>query len=239
MKDKIIDLTHVITDKMPFYPGDTGTSLLHYMNFQTHGYNNYKLETGMHTGTHIDTPMHLGKSNEYISNYPINKFIGIGCLLDVRGMSTIKMRPEFMNAIRENSIVLFYTGHDSFYHTNSYYDNYPCINIDLCEYLIEKKVKMIGIDSPSPDRYPFEIHNKLFENEIFIIENMTNLHQLVGIPEFEITALPLKIEADSSIVRVFARIRESKRHKIANIRNKCRYNIPLKKFVFFANFFKE
>jgi kynurenine formamidase len=55
----IIDLTHLIKDGMPPYPGDTATVLLHSKKFQTDYYNNHQLTINMHAGTHIDGPMHL------------------------------------------------------------------------------------------------------------------------------------------------------------------------------------
>ena len=67
---------------------------------------------------------------------------------------------------------------------------------------------MLGIDTPSPDNFPFDIHKMLLNNNILIIENMTNLDKLLFIEEFELIALPLKIKADSSLLRAVARIKE-------------------------------
>ena len=64
---------------------------------------------------------------------------------------------------------------------------------------------MLGMDLPSPDKYPFKIHKKLFDNDILIIENMTNLSQLLSVNNFEIIAFPLKIKAGASMTRVVAR----------------------------------
>ena len=80
------------------------------------------------------------------------------------------------------------------------------ISKELGTFLVEKKIKMIGIDMPSPDRYPFEIHKLFFENNILIIENLTNLNKLLEVDNFEIIAFPLKIEAEAALVRVVARI---------------------------------
>jgi len=46
----------------------------------------------------------------------------------------------------------------------------------------------------------------LLEKDILIIENMKNLGSLLNVDEFEIIALPLKIKAEASPVRVAARI---------------------------------
>lgn len=203
---KYIDLSHKIADRMPVYPGDINTNLTQDKFLSVDKYNNFKLETGMHTGTHIDSPMHLSENTEFISNFSLESFIGKGFVLDVRNKSIIGMKKEYLQLIPENSIVLFYTGHDLLYGSREYYEDFPCIDMELCEYLISKNVKMIGLDTPSPDKYPFEIHKKFFENGICIIENLTNLEKLNGVNEFEVIALPLKIDSDSSIARVIARV---------------------------------
>ncbi|NLI58649.1 MAG: cyclase family protein [Clostridium sp.] len=203
---KIIDLSHKIEDGMPIYPGDTRTNLVQIKYLNEDKYNNYKLDICMHSGTHIDSPMHLTPCKEYISELPLESFIGNGCVLDVRNQAIIKLKDEYNTLVKENSIVLLYTGFDAYYGTKEYYQNHPSIDIELCDFLVEKKIKMIGMDTPSPDRYPFKIHKLLFENNIYILENLTNLDQLLNIDRFEVIAFPLKINADSSITRAVARI---------------------------------
>jgi len=50
--------------------------------------------------------------------------------------------------------------------------------LKLGDFFVEKKIKLLGMDLPSPDKYPFRIHKKLLENNILIIENLTNLSEL-------------------------------------------------------------
>lgn len=42
------------------------------------------------------------------------------------------------------------------------------------------------------------------QNDILIIENLTRLEQLVGVQNFEVIALPLKLATDSALARVVA-----------------------------------
>lgn len=65
----IIDLTHLIQDGMPVYPGDTETVLVQSRHLQTDHYSNHQLSINMHAGTHIDGPMHLLDSKKYINVY--------------------------------------------------------------------------------------------------------------------------------------------------------------------------
>lgn len=202
----IIDLTHTIQDGLPVFPGDEETVLQHSKVFQKDHYNNHQLSINMHAGTHIDGPMHLTDSNVYLNEIPLETFIGDGCLVDVSGQSEIIYKREYEQLIKPNQIVILYTGHSKHFGQSKYFTDYPVLTLEFAELLARKQVKMIGLDTPSPDRYPFEIHKYLFNNKINIAENLTNVEQLLDKKSFEIIALPLCIKADSSIARVIARL---------------------------------
>jgi kynurenine formamidase len=203
---KLIDLSHVIEDNMPVYPGDIKTNLHQTKYLLADKHNNHRLDISMHSGTHIDSPMHLTDCKQYISELSLESFIAQGCVLDVRNQTIIKLKAEYDALIKSNSIVLLYTGYDAHYGTKEYYENHPCVDIELCKLLIEKNVKIVGMDIPSPDRYPFEIHKLLFKNNIYVMENLTNINQLLNVDKFEVIAFPLKLKADSSMTRAVARI---------------------------------
>ncbi|UHA71926.1 cyclase family protein [Paenibacillus sp. 481] len=203
----IIDLTRLIVDKMPVFPGDTETTLIQSKFIQQHHYNNHQLTINMHVGTHIDGPMHMTDTHVYLSDFPLDSFIGEGCVLDVSGEMTIDYKVEYEQSIKENSIVILYTGYGKYFDQAEYFTAYPVLTKAFVDILVRKKVKMIGMDTPSPDKYPFEIHAYLFENTIFIAENLTNVERLLDVESFEIIALPLHIKADSSIARIIARVK--------------------------------
>ena len=119
----------------------------------------------------------------------------------------IGFKEEYSKIVSEQDVVLLlYTNHSAVYGTETYYTQHPIIDDSLADFFIQKRVKMLGMDLPSPDRYPFRIHRKLLSHNILIIENLTNLSALLDAEEFEIMAFPLKIMADASVVRVVARI---------------------------------
>lgn len=202
---KLIDLTHTIVNGLPVYPGDGETVLKQTRFLEKDMFNNHRLEISVHAGTHIDSPMHFLDTKKYISQLPLEAFIGEGCLLDVRGQKKIELKEEYPSLIKENSIVLLYSGIDKMFGQEEYYYNHPELTIEFAEFLVEKKIKIVGMDFISPDKYPFNIHTKLFKNNVLIIENLTNLGELQKLESFEVMAFPLKIDADSSILRVIAK----------------------------------
>jgi len=202
----LIDLSHPIETGMPVYPGDPGTELKRIKQFAMDGYSDYLLSTNMHAGTHIDGPMHLTERVSYMSDFPLDCFIGEGCLLDVSGEKVIGYKPAYEDALELNQIVILYTGHSDNYGKPHYFTEYPEMTMDFAKLLVRKKVKMIGLDTPSPDYEPYDIHRYLLQHNIFIIENLTNVDRLLGSKAFEIIALPLRMKADSSSARVAARL---------------------------------
>lgn len=201
---KYIDLSQDIIDDMPIHPYDDQVKLYQDKFLDKDKYVNYRLEIGMHSGTHIDTPMHLTDRETYINEIPVDRFIGRGLLLDVRNESLIKFKEYYSDLVREDDIVLLYTGHSDRYGTKEYYAEQPLIDKDLANFFVEKSIKMLGMDLPSPDNYPFEIHKLLFDNNILIIENLTNLSELIDVKDFDVIAFPLKIRAEASMARVVA-----------------------------------
>jgi kynurenine formamidase len=203
---KLIDLTHTVKDGLSVYPGDSPVKLSQLKKLSQDGYSNFLLETGMHAGTHIDGPMHLTISNTYIGEFPLESFTGDAIVIDVRDLKTIGINNEVRRRTEPGDIVLFCSGWDKLFGKEEYFTDYPMLDESLVQYLIEKKVKMIGLDWSSPDHEPYPMHQILLEHNILILENLTNLDLLVDEPVFEIIAFPLKINADSSLVRVVARI---------------------------------
>ena len=92
------------------------------------------------------------------------------------------------------------------YHESIYFDNIPAMSEEVARYLVDSKVKMVGLDTGSADnREHYPIHKILLGGDVLIIENMTNLTQLAG-KEFTVYALPLKLEVDGAPTRAIAEI---------------------------------
>jgi kynurenine formamidase len=204
----LIDLSHSITDLMPVYPGDQPLRLLKVSERNRDGFDNFNLSVNMHMGTHIDGPMHLTQSNKFLNELPLEQFIGMGCILNAVGKDSIPLTSEYELLVQPQSIVLIFTGMSRLFKNKEYFNDYPILSRELAQLFIEKKVKMVCLDSPSPDQPPFEIHKLLLENNVLIAENITNIDKLLSFKHFEVIALPLNIHADSSPARIIARILE-------------------------------
>lgn len=199
----VIDLTYPTTALMPSCPDDKPTKLEQIKTLGVHGYNDYQLTTSMHVGTHIDGPAHMLESTLKISSFPACYFMGPGVLIDARN-KTIDATLLEGKIIKPDSIVFVFTGHGKKWGSGDYYTNHPVVHQDFAQALIPYKINMLGLDLPSPDNAPYEIHKTLLKRNILIIENLANLELLIDVPEFTVAAFPLNIEADSCPARVVA-----------------------------------
>ncbi len=86
--------------------------------------------------------------------------------------------------------------------------NNPMISKKTVQELIQKKVRIIGMDALTPDDLPFSLHKELFRRGILIVENLVNLEPLNG-KRFECIILPLNIRhGDGAPCRVVGILRE-------------------------------
>lgn len=202
---KYIDLTHTFKQKMPVYPGDSLSELRQVSFINKDDCNEFQIKTGMHVGTHMDGPLHMLKNGKKLSTFPPHKFFGRGHLIDARKK---KINKELLkkHKIKKDDIVIIITGFYKKFGKKEYYKNYPEITENFALELVKLRIKIVGMDTPSPDYPPFKIHKILLNNNILIIENLTNLEALLNYKKFTIIALPAKFEADSAPVRVVAEI---------------------------------
>ncbi|MBS6509828.1 MAG: cyclase family protein [Paraclostridium bifermentans] len=100
-----------------------------------------------------------------------------------------------LSRIKEGVYVLFQTNWDKYLDGDEKYSTHPEISMEVIEYLVGKKVNMIGIDTLGLGlrRNHGTIDEYLAKNKIYGIENLANLN---SIPEknFKVYCLPIKIE---------------------------------------------
>lgn len=201
---KFVDLSVPINENTPVYHGDPKTKIEPMGIFDKDGYEDSYVCIGTHVGTHIDAPRHMIKNGKSLDEIPVEQFVGRGVCIKVADKK-FNLEEIKKADIREDDIILFFTGMSDVYHQSEYYDDYPVMSEEIAEFLVSKKVGMVGVDMCSLDHEPFPVHRILLKNDILIIENLTNLRELDG-KEFRVYALPVKLQIDGAPARVIAEI---------------------------------
>jgi kynurenine formamidase len=201
----VIDLSVPLNERTPVYPGDPATVIKRAGVLDRDGFNDHLVSVGTHVGTHIDAPFHMIAGGKTLNQIPIEQFVGRGCYVKVEG-NKIDLETVQKVDVREGDIVLLHTGAIEFYHEPRYYSDTPEIPEDVARYLVDKKIKMVGMDMSGPDEEPFKTHKILLSGGVLIIENLTNLDKLAG-KDFTVYALPIKLGIDGAPARVIAQIK--------------------------------
>ena len=203
---KIIDLTHEINDQTAVYPGsgDVPPHIQQTTTLEHQGYASSTITMGMHVGTHIDAPAHMQKNGATIDIIPLEQLCCSAYVIDARNCSTIDETLIELIACRPGEALLICTGYDAYYGKPEYFTMHPVLTEKAVRSIIAKKIGLVGIDMPSPDRFPFPLHKLLFAHSIFIIENLTHVEKLLEASHVMLYALPLKCKTDGAPARVIA-----------------------------------
>ncbi len=200
-----MDLSVPINDRSAVYPGDPKTQIKQTEFLDNDGYQGHFVSLGTHVGTHMDAPAHMIANGKTLDQYPVERFVGRGVVIEVDGQYNLN---DVKNAnLRQGDIVLFHTGFDKKYYKPEYFETYPAIPEDVAHYLVEKKVSIVGVDTCSVDHGPFLTHKILLGGDVLIVENLTMPEELHG--DIEVTALPIKLQLDAFPCRVIAKLSES------------------------------
>ena len=210
---KITDLTHTISEHMPVYPGTETPKLKTANTYEKDGFKETLMTMFSHTGTHMDPPAHLFAHRTTLDQFPITQFVGKAVVIDCSDLTEGDLiTMEHINKNRRNAdeaeFLIFRTGWDKYWGQSEYFGDYPFIDEEVAEYIVTNNKKGVGLDTIGLDPIRdanLTLHKRLFkENEIVIIENLTNLESL-GNELFTFFALPLKYEnADGSPIRAIA-----------------------------------
>lgn len=210
---RIVDLSQEIYQGMPVYAGHLKTVVWQHHTFEDtapnfdseFAYQSLGLMLCDHGPTHVDAISHLDPRPDAptIDAMPLDTFCGSGTCLDVSGLEA----REYVDAdrleaaaaqadLRDGDVLLLRTGTaDRFGGTRDYTTEYPGLDASAADWLRDRKVKIFGVDSPSPDNpidrvYP--VHMMCRAEGVTHYENLANLGEVVG-RRFEFFGFPLRI----------------------------------------------
>lgn len=210
---KAIDLTYTIKEEMTVFPGTEMPKLINTSNYEKDGFRETSISIYSHVGTHMDPPAHIYPDRTTLDEFPASQFVGKGLVIDCRDLNegediTIDCILKYGKKAEKVDFLLFNTGWDKYWGTDKYFGDYPCVNDEVLDYVINGNYKGIGFDTIGIDPVSDENlsrHKKLFKDkDIVNIENLKNL-ELCRDEIFNFSCCPLKVEnSDGAPVRAVA-----------------------------------
>ena len=201
----IVDLSHTINSQTPVYPGDPAVEIVASGDIAKDGFMDHKVTFGTHVGTHVDAPAHMIAGGKKLTDIPLETFMSQAICIDATKGFDLQVLQS--SPLQPGMTVLFYTGASEYFTDEKYWSEYKVLDQACIDVLVQKQVRMIGVDTGSVDNVEeFPVHKALLGAGILIIENLApTVKQLVG-KQFELIALPLKLEFDGAPARVIAKV---------------------------------
>ncbi len=198
---KIYDISMTITPDMPVYKGRKKKKPMMSADsdFITGTAYETRLTMNLHTGTHIDAPLHFIEGGGTIDQIPLDKVVTRCRVLDLTHvMDGISAGDLKSKTIREGDFVLL-KSRNSF--ENLLEGDFVYLDGSGAEYLKDKRIAGVGSDSLGIERAQpaHETHKALLGAGIVILEGL----RLADVPEGEylLVAAPVKIQAEGAPAR--------------------------------------
>jgi kynurenine formamidase len=220
-KRRFVDVGHTIEHGMKTYPGIPGPVITDLLT-RPDSRKNYaegtefsigKIEMAANTGTYVDSPFHRYENGTDLSELPLESLadidgIVVRCLV-AKGRAISAQNLDHVDV--KGKAVLFDTGWDRHWGTETYFHGHPYLTKDAAEFLLREGATLVGIDSLNIDDtgdLTRPVHSILLGANIPIVEHLCNLE---SVPDsgFKFFAVPVKIRQFGSFpVRAFCLIED-------------------------------
>jgi kynurenine formamidase len=126
---EFIELSHEWGSHTPVYPGFPDIVIFRLATHANHGVMSQQVRTVMHTGTHVNAPIHLVQGGQGVGELSLDRFFGTG--------------PD---------MVMINTGwHHRYADSMEYFGHGPGLSGAAARWLVEREVKLVGIDTATVD----------------------------------------------------------------------------------------
>jgi arylformamidase len=204
-----IDLSHPMRHGQPSFPGDPVLAIAPHATIEKQRYNVSQLSMGSHQGTHLDALYHFVPDGLRLDQMPLEWFYGPATVLRIpkaeRAEITVNDFKPFESKLTPGARIIYETGWHRHYGQANYFTDFPSLTQEAATYLADHRIRMLGMDTPTPSRDYYEVHHILQEKpaQIVIVESLAHLDQL---PEnFLFIGFPLRLEnGDGSPIRAVA-----------------------------------
>ncbi|MFC2011542.1 cyclase family protein [Chloroflexota bacterium] len=163
-----------------------------------------------HTGTHVDAPLHFIAGGKTIDEMPLDATIGRARVIEIKDTESINPEELAPFHIRHGERILFKTINSSkYFPNNEFFEDYVYISPAAAHYLVERGIRVVGIDYISVGSYRHpemnaETHKALLNNGIYIIEGLDLSRAKAG--RYELICLPIWLErGDAGSARAIVR----------------------------------
>lgn len=195
-----IDVSLPLTDELLVWPGDEAFRLVY-----RHENGNCRISSvsmSLHSGTHLDAPLHYNPHGIPIDDAPLRLFVGPVRVVEFPGHRHIGLKDLRLVEPAHGERILFKTVNSRLYEAGVFRRDYVALTKEAASYLAGRRATLVGIDylSVEPWESDGEVHRILAEAGVWVLEGL-NLKE-VEPGEYLLICIPLRlVGAEASPVR--------------------------------------
>lgn len=191
------DISLTIFPNLPVWPGDSPPQFKHLKRLEQGADANVsEITINVHSGTHVDAPAHFLPKGKTVDQLLLKALTGRAFVLHLPNVDliTAKILSETFIPPRTRRI-LFKTRNSEYWAKQdfTFHSDYVALSPDGAEFLVNRGIKLVGIDylSISPYGDTVQTHRILLESGVVIVEGL-DLSQISG-GRYTLFCLPLKL----------------------------------------------
>jgi arylformamidase len=150
---------------------------------------------GVHTGTHMDAPVHFQRGGVGIDQMPLEATLGLARVVEIQDPVSIKRAELEAASLQPGERILFRTRNsERCWKTDDFVEDFVFISREAARYLVERGVRTVGVDYLSVGGFREDAeatHLALLQGGVWVIEGLNLSPVRAG--TYELVCLPLRI----------------------------------------------
>lgn len=202
---KMIDVTRPIISEMTVWPGDERVLVERTAGISDGNMANIsRVHMGVHTGTHVDAPLHFIEQGKSVDQLDIRLFTGWVRVVEVGRVKSIGLEHIGNLPGKKDEAVFFRTSYSEKMLEGPFDPDYTSLSPEAAKLLLNQGVRVIGTDALSIEEYNSKncpVHYALLGKEVLIVEGLCLKDVAPG--RYRYVCLPLLMKgSDGSPARV-------------------------------------
>lgn len=207
---KTWDVSVTVEEDLPVWPGSPGWRTRSLQSLAEGDEANVsELTFDLHTGTHIDAPLHFVDGGQSVDQIDLDRLIGPAWVADLTSVEGV-IRSEDLDRSGipvDTKRLLLRTRNSARWSSGTFEPDYVALEAGAARWIVESQIELIGIDYLSVQKFDDgpEVHEILLRAGIVVLEGIDLSKIGVG-REYELLCLPLKLrDLEAAPARVLLR----------------------------------
>jgi kynurenine formamidase len=153
---RMVELSHVWGHGAPSMPGDDDVWMVRSVKHAQHGVMAQRLKMVMHTGTHMNAPLHLVQGGAGTADIPLDRLFGNGVVLSIPKqrwelITTTDLAAAEPKVQRGDTVVIVTGWHHRYADSLEYFGESPGLSGDAAKWLVDRECRLVAVDTPQID----------------------------------------------------------------------------------------